>query len=111
MAVRYRIDSFFFRIHFSSGVQLIHNAANAASVEDADDGLVFIQEMMDLTNNTNELGHSPSEINHYLPLTVIPLINSSLVRFPVGPAQFGRQLHGKQGVSLTALVFINSNFF
>lgn len=83
------------------GVQLIHNPANAATTDDADDGLLFIQDMMELMQNNNGLGQSSSEINHLLPLTVIPLIKSSpkkLIRFPVGPAQFGTQLHGKPGV-------------
>lgn len=83
------------------GVQLIHNAANAATTEDADDGLLFIQDMMELMKNNN--GQSSSEINHHLPLTVIPLIKSplnKLLRFPVGPAQFGAQLHGQRGVKI-----------
>lgn len=70
--------------------------------------------MMDLMKNTNGLDHSSSEINHYLPLTVIPLVNSPLMRFPVGPAQFGRQLHGKQGVKTKKkflLIKSNLNLF
>ena len=83
------------------GVQLIHNPANAATTDDADDGLLFIQDMMELMQNTNGIGQSSSEINHHLPLTVIPLIKSSpkkLIRFPVGPAQFGTKMHGNPGV-------------
>ncbi|CAF1134820.1 unnamed protein product [Adineta steineri] len=82
-------------------IQLIHNSANAASHEDANNGLIFIQEMLDLMKNTNGLSQSSSESKHHLPLTVIPLINSSLtkpIRFSVGPAQFGQQLHGKLGI-------------
>lgn len=57
--------------------------------------------MMDLMKSSNGVDQSVSQINHHLPLTVIPLINSSLsnpIRFTVGPAQFGRQLHGQLGV-------------
>ncbi len=97
---RKKIISFSFEIYlFYLGVQLIHNIANAASNEDANDGLIFIQDMMELMKNTDGMGYSSSETNHHLPLTVIPLTNSPLVRFPVGPAQFGKQLHGKLGVN------------
>jgi hypothetical protein len=61
-----------------------------------------MQEMIELMKNTNGTGLSSLEINQYLPLTVIPLITSpltKLTRFPVGPAQFGKQLHGKLGVN------------
>ena len=84
------------------GIQLIHNAVNAASHEDADDGLHFIQEMMDIMKNTNGLTSASSQSNYHIPLSVIPLIDPSVTRpmsFPVGPAQFGRRLHGVPGVS------------
>jgi hypothetical protein len=52
--------------------------------------------------NTNSVSQSSSsQTNHHLPLTVIPLLLPSLtnrIRFTVGPAQFGKLLHGKQGV-------------
>ena len=89
---------------FPLGVQLIHNSANAASSNDADDGLLFIQEMMELMKNTNSLS-ATSEPNPHLPLSVIPLALSSLaipLSLPVGPAQFGRQLHGKLGVTASS---------
>ena len=82
---------------------MIHNSANAITTDDADDGLLFIQDMMELMKNTNGLGQSSTEISHLLPLTVIPLIKSplnKLLRFPVGPAQFGEQLHGQRGVKI-----------
>lgn len=90
------------RLMIHLGVQLIHNPANAITTDDADDGLLFIQEMMELMKNANGPSQSSSEINHHLPLTVIPLIKSSpkkLIRFPVGPAQFGTQMHGNPGVN------------
>ncbi len=80
---------------------MIHNTGNAASTEDADDGLTFIQEMMDLMKDGDGIGLT-SETNHHLPLSVIPLITSSSTKpvgFTVGPAQFGQQLHGKLGVN------------
>ncbi|CAF3906421.1 unnamed protein product [Rotaria sordida] len=82
-------------------IQLVHNSANAASNEDADDGLLFIQEMMELMKNVNGIGQSSSDTRHHLPLSVIPLVISpltKLVSFTVGSAQFGKQLHGKAGI-------------
>ncbi|CAF3510385.1 unnamed protein product [Rotaria sp. Silwood1] len=84
-------------------IQLIHNSANAASNEDANDGIIFIQDMMEFMKNMNELGQSSSSENRYhLPLSVIPLVTSSpltkLISFTVGSAQFGKQLHGKSGI-------------
>lgn len=85
-------------------VQLIHNSVNAASSDDADDGLTFIHDMMELMKNTD--GNGPvSESNYHLPLSVIPIALTSTakpLRLLVGPAQFGRQLHGKSGVTTHA---------
>ena len=55
-----------------------------------------MQEMVDFMKDTNSFENS---VNHHLPLTVIPLINSPL-SFTVATAQFGKQLHGTQGVSI-----------
>lgn len=81
-----------------SGVQLIHNSAHAASSDDADDGLIFIQEMVDLMKNSD--GTLSSEVNSHLPLSIIPLslTTGKSARLIVGPAQFGRQMHGELGV-------------
>ena len=60
--------------------------------------------MMELMKNTNSWS-ATSEPNPHLPLSVIPLALSSLAKalsLPVGPAQFGRQLHGKLGVTTSS---------
>ncbi|UJR32279.1 hypothetical protein I4U23_019744 [Adineta vaga] len=82
-------------------IQLIHNSANAASREDAENGLLFIQEMMDMMKNITESNQSPLESTYHMPLTVIPLTNISepkLLSFTVSSAQFGKQLYGKSGI-------------
>ncbi|CAF3499124.1 unnamed protein product [Rotaria socialis] len=81
-------------------IQLVHNAANAASHEDAEDGLLFVQEMVNLMKTTG-LGQASLESNHHMPLSVIPLVTpplGKLVSLTVGCAQFGKQLHGKLGI-------------
>lgn len=78
-------------------MQLVHMASRAQSKEDAQNGLIFMQELLELMKNAN-----PSETSdHSLPLTVIPLIQTpdrKLIRFTVASAQFGPQLHHTTGV-------------
>ncbi|CAF1186117.1 unnamed protein product [Rotaria sordida] len=79
-------------------VQLAHLSSNAESIDDAENGLIFMQEMIELTNNTNTFENS---LTYHLPLTVIPLVIPSLekaVSFIVSNAQFGKQLHDTQGI-------------
>jgi hypothetical protein len=69
-------------------------ASTAESSDDAENGLIFMREMIELMKDTNS-------INHHLPLVVIPLINTplnKLISFTVAHAQFGKQLHQTQGV-------------
>jgi hypothetical protein len=75
-------------------------ASSAESNDDAENGLIFMQEMMELMKYTNPFENS---INHHLSLTVIPLIDSPLkkvISFSVATAQFGKQLYGTQGVKI-----------
>lgn len=84
-------------------VQLVHISSSAESIDDAENGLLFMQEMIEFMKNTNSL--DTSQINH-LPLTVIPLTMTSFdkpIKFIVSTAQFGKQLHGSQGVSISYL--------
>jgi len=83
------------------GVQLVHIASNAASMDDADNGLIFMQEMIDLMKTGNSMGHFSSPDSPFIAqqsLHLIPLV-SPPTAFAVGTAQFGRQLHGTIGVS------------
>ncbi len=87
-------------LFFYLDVQLIHMASSAESSDDAENGLIFMQEMIELMKSTNPFENS---LNHHLPLTVIPLINSplnKLISLTVATAQFGKQLHGTQGVKI-----------
>ena len=76
-------------------VQLLHTIANAKTPEDGEEGLLFMQEMIDLSKHQNNL----------------PSTQAKVVRFRLGagedwqqiiagPAQFGREL--SQGFSVTA---------
>jgi len=81
-------------------------ASSAESSDDAENGLIFMQEMVDFMKNTNSFENS---VNHHLPLTVIPLVNSplkNLISFTVATAQFGKQLHETQGVNIDLSFFI-----
>lgn len=74
-------------------------ASSAESIDDAENGLNFMQDMIEFMRNTNSLEASTT---HHIPLTVIPLLTPSLekpISFPVATAQFGKQLHGTQGVN------------
>ncbi|CAF2734206.1 unnamed protein product [Rotaria sp. Silwood2] len=79
-------------------VQLAHMASSAESIDDAENGLIFMQDMIELIKETNTFENS---LTHHIPLNVIPLIISSLENpfsFNVAPAQFGKQLHDTQGI-------------
>jgi len=79
-------------------------ASSAESIDDAKNGLIFMQEMIELMKNTN----SPENfVTNYLPLTAIPLLTPTLeipIRFPVATAQFGKQLQETQGVNTNEFV-------
>ncbi len=72
-------------------------ASSAESNDDAENGLIFMREMIELMKDTNSFNH-----HQHLPLTVIPLINTllkKLIHFTVATAQFGKPLHQTQGVN------------
>ncbi|CAF4579726.1 unnamed protein product [Rotaria sp. Silwood1] len=79
-------------------IQLAHIASNAESIDDAENGLIFMQDMIELMKNTNTVENS---LTYHIPLTVIPLIIPLLenpISFTVITAQFGKQLHDTQGI-------------
>jgi hypothetical protein len=72
-------------------------ASSAESNDDAENGLIFMREMIELMKDTNSFNH-----HQHLPLTVIPLMNTllkKLIHFTVATAQFGKPLHQTQGVN------------
>lgn len=73
-------------------------ASHAQSREEAKNGLLFMQELLDLMKNEKLFETYP---DHSSPLSIIPLIKTpdkTLFRLPVAAAQFGRQLHHTTGV-------------
>ena len=72
-------------------------ASTAESSDDAENGLIFMREMIELMKDTTSFNQ------HHLPLSVIPLINTplnKLISLTVAYAQFGKQLHRTQGVNI-----------
>ncbi len=81
----------------------MHMASSAESIDDAENGLMFMQEMLEFMKNTNSAQNSMSQ---HLPLNAIPLLIPSLkkpVSFTVATAQFGKQLHKTLGVNKSFL--------
>lgn len=73
-------------------------ASRAQSKEDAKNGLIFMQELLELMKN-DKLFETSSD--HSIPLAVIPLIDmpeKRLHRLTVASAQFGKQLYRTTGV-------------
>ncbi|CAF0994699.1 unnamed protein product [Didymodactylos carnosus] len=77
-------------------IQLVHTSSQAASSEDANDGLLFMQEMIELMKHNS----MNSDSSQYHPLSVVPLLAQATVLpiFKVGSAQFGQQLHKNYGI-------------
>ncbi|XP_014671067.1 PREDICTED: ER degradation-enhancing alpha-mannosidase-like protein 3 [Priapulus caudatus] len=74
-------------------VQLMHTANQAATLEEGEEGLLFMQEMIELSNNqNNQVEHQPRVIQFLSP----PY--DGRVVLTAGPAQFGIELKGSQGV-------------
>lgn len=86
-------------VHLNEEMQLVHMASRAQSKVDAQNGLIFMQELLELMKNAHPAETFP---DHSLPLTVIPLIampaHRKRIRFTVASAQFGPQLHHTTGV-------------
>ncbi|KAF0307545.1 ER degradation-enhancing alpha-mannosidase-like protein 3 [Amphibalanus amphitrite] len=68
-------------------VQLLHTAANARSPADAEEGLLFMQEMIELSRQQLDQPENPPRA-----VTFRPGPGEELVTLPAGPAQFGPSL-------------------
>ncbi|GFN81159.1 alpha-1,2-mannosidase [Plakobranchus ocellatus] len=80
-------------------IQLLHTGSEAASQSHAEAGLVFMQEMIELSKLSGAAGevanqHEPM----YVRILSKPFVSKKLV-FRAGPAQFGYDLHTKPSVS------------
>ncbi|XP_022085237.1 ER degradation-enhancing alpha-mannosidase-like protein 3 isoform X2 [Acanthaster planci] len=74
-------------------VQLMHSAAQAATPEDAEDGMLFMQEMIELSKTQQaEVEYQPRVVQLLSPQFL------SGVTATAGPAQFGLDLTGHGGV-------------
>ncbi|KAL3218637.1 hypothetical protein MRX96_031448 [Rhipicephalus microplus] len=67
-------------------IQLIHNAAQAESPEDAQEGLLFMQEMIELAKHQNQQEQHVRSVTFTLPSTKTHMV------LQAGPAQFGKDL-------------------
>lgn len=67
-------------------IQLIHNAAQAESQEDAQEGLLFMQEMIELAKQQNHQEQHMRSVAFTLPTTKMRMV------LQAGPAQFGKDL-------------------
>ncbi|XP_028966667.1 ER degradation-enhancing alpha-mannosidase-like protein 3 [Galendromus occidentalis] len=65
-------------------MQLVHNAAQAHTPQDAQEGLLFMQEMIQLAKNQNRQEQELRSVQF--------MVNNKLVVAPAGPAQFGPDL-------------------
>uniref|UniRef100_A0A1S4MY25 alpha-1,2-Mannosidase n=1 Tax=Pediculus humanus subsp. corporis TaxID=121224 RepID=A0A1S4MY25_PEDHC len=76
-------------------VQLVHTIASARSQADAKEGLLFMQEMLELSQTQK---HVPDKG----PLSVVFEKNGQMISIAAGPAHFGKDLSG--GMRVTAKV-------
>ncbi len=73
-------------------VQLLHNAGNAASSRDAEEGMIFMQEMIELSQHQQQQQQPAVQDT---PLKLVKFTRASETRavfLMAGPAQFGEQL-------------------
>ncbi|XP_069999537.1 ER degradation-enhancing alpha-mannosidase-like protein 3 isoform X5 [Penaeus vannamei] len=77
-------------------VQLLHTSSNAKSSDDAEEGLLFMQEMIELSKLQQEQPENPPRVVSF---TRWVDGHSSKVTIQAGPAQFGLDLKGDVQVS------------
>jgi len=82
-------------------VQLLHTHANAKSSADGEEGLLFMQEMIDMSKQQAAQPESP-------PKQVSFQLEGKHHQFQAGPAQFGTDLTG--GVKVTGKVVLAQHF-
>ena len=70
-------------------VQLVHTAANAKSEQDSEEGIIFMQEMIELSRQ-----QSQSPAKESVPKRLAFKHNNVLTALSAGPAQFGREIVG-----------------
>ena len=78
-------------------VQLLHTFANAKSPEDAEEGLLFMQEMIELSKQQATQPESPPKLLTYIH-------QGKVWQLQAGPAQFGKELSNGVKVGLKRLI-------
>lgn len=81
-------------------IQLIHNAAQAETQEDAQEGLLFMQEMIELAKQQNQQDQHMRSVVFALPSTNVRMV------LQAGPAQFGKDLGKKSNEVEGQLVLV-----
>ncbi|XP_044253364.1 ER degradation-enhancing alpha-mannosidase-like protein 3 [Tribolium madens] len=78
-------------------VQLLHTFSSARSSADAEEGLLFMQEMMELSKlQTQQLDASPQSVTF--------TIKDQILTVQACPSQFGRNLQGEQKVTARTMI-------
>ena len=83
-------------------VQLLHTHANARSSEDGEEGLMFMQEMIDMSKQQASQPESP-------PKLVTFKVGGSSKQLQAGPAQYGTDLSGGKKVSKNYVLLTQSH--
>ncbi|XP_076352993.1 ER degradation-enhancing alpha-mannosidase-like protein 3 [Tachypleus tridentatus] len=79
-------------------IQLVHNSAQAESQDDAEEGVLFMQEMIELSKAQNQQERQLRVVYFTLPGTKVRMVLNA------GPAQFGTDLKGRDPVEAEVVV-------
>jgi hypothetical protein len=72
-------------------IQLTHNVNEAHSVKDAENGLKFMSEMLELSKHNNFYIKASSRMDDFEPISIVTF--PKVTHVYAGPAQFGLDLH------------------
>lgn len=87
-------------------VQLLHSYSQAKTTEDAEEGLVFMQEMVEISRNSAAQPDNPPRIVTFQSLQPDGITRDVILK--AGPAQFGLDL--KDDVKVTARLVVGDPF-
>ncbi|KAK3866003.1 hypothetical protein Pcinc_028431 [Petrolisthes cinctipes] len=80
-------------------VQLLHTSSNAKTSDDAEEGLLFMQEMIELSKLQQEQPENPPRVVSFLNPNELKDGHPTTTTIQAGPAQFGLDLKGDVQVS------------
>ncbi len=87
-------------------VQLLHSYSTAQTTEDAEEGLLFMQEMVEISRSTSSQPDNPPRIVAFQSRKPDGTLSDTVLK--AGPAQFGLEL--KDDVKVTAGLVIGQPF-